>query len=418
MITKLCSWHTRTLCAFFIAFLLTGCIGGQTVQVAPPPQLEAPSSAPSPTNDGRFFEWFSLIPPAADNWIIEPVDANTLTLKLRDEAQLPGREPYRVAALFSKKSSAYDTAFRTMLGVLEGKRVPISFTLMHYANDEALGQEALETIRAEEFDLVLGMGSASVAFLHTHFRGDSIPVVTMTAKDPVLLGQVDDYEGGSGSNIAYTSLNMPLELQMRYLLEFRPNLKNILILYATDNTSAVETQVTPLRDLASEQAIALIDVAVVDRDNAASELAVKLPQAIAQLGADVKDDETIILITGSTSVFDEIATISANSGGIPVLSVVPDVVQAGTESALLSIGVGFQSNAHLATLYAIDILQGRAEVAELQVGIVSPPDIAINFGIARENNLTIPFSFFERATTVYDGAGVLVREDGRIVNVR
>ena len=56
-----------------------------------------------------------------------------------------------------------------------------------------------------------------------------------------------------------------------------------------------------------------------------------------------------------------------------------------------------------------------AEVGELSVGIVSPPDISINFRKAREIGLEIPFSFFESASFVYDYEGRIVRQDGRPV---
>ena len=50
------------------------------------------------------------------------------------------------------------------------------------------------------------------------------------------------------------------------------------------------------------------------------------------------------------------------------------------------------------------------------VGIVSPPDIAINFRKAREIGLKIPFGFLERATFVYDYQGRMVRRNGEAVD--
>ena len=114
-------------------------------------------------------------------------------------------------------------------------------------------------------------------------------------------------------------------------------------------------------------------------------------------------------------VFREIATINENADRVPVLSVVPDVVMPGSDSAVLSIGISFESNAHLAAIYGADVLQGRVNVGDLNVGIVSPPDIAINFLKAREIGLEIPFSFFESASFVYDYEGRIVRNNGKPV---
>ena len=100
------------------------------------------------------------------------------------------------------------------------------------------------------------------------------------------------------------------------------------------------------------------------------------------------------------------------SDRVPVVSVVPDVVQAGDDSAVLSIGIGFESNAQIAAAYAMRLLTEEVEAGDLPVGLVSPPDIAINFRRARAIGLKVPFGFFEIASTVYDPQGRLVRQDG------
>jgi len=141
-----------------------------------------------------------------------------------------------------------------------------------------------------------------------------------------------------------------------------------------------------------------------------------VPKAVAAMRKNDPDlSNSVLWITGSTSVFNEIATINANSDRVPVLSAVPEVVKAGDDTAVLSVGISFQSNAHLAAIYGADVLSGRAQVGELRVGVVSPPDIAINFRKAREIGLQIPFSFFESATFVYDYEGQMVRNNGKSV---
>jgi hypothetical protein len=108
-------------------------------------------------------------------------------------------------------------------------------------------------------------------------------------------------------------------------------------------------------------------------------------------------------------VFLEIRTINENSDRVPVISVVPEIVRAGADTAVMAIGISFESNAHLAAIYGIDILQGKAKAGDLKVGVVSPPDIAISFLKAREIGLRVPFNFFESASFVYDYDGRPVR---------
>jgi putative ABC transport system substrate-binding protein len=103
------------------------------------------------------------------------------------------------------------------------------------------------------------------------------------------------------------------------------------------------------------------------------------------------------------------------ANNIPVVSLFPDLVRAGEVSAVLSVGVSFDSNSLLAALYGVRILQGEASPGELPVGVITPPDIAISFAKTREIDLKIPFAFFESATFIYDPNGELVREQGQPV---
>ena len=124
---------------------------------------------------------------------------------------------------------------------------------------------------------------------------------------------------------------------------------------------------------------------------------------------------SVLLVTGSTPVYERIAQVNRHAGRVPVVSMLPDVVRPGSDSALLSIGVNQSSAVALAAVYAKDILLGRADPATLPVGTVSPPDLAINFLVAERIGIKIPFSFFESATFVYDPEGRAVIEFGQRV---
>ena len=200
------------------------------------------------------------------------------------------------------------------------------------------------------------------------------------------------------------------------MLELKPDLKNFAILVNSKNVSAVETQAKPIAEYARKRGIRVLEVAVEDPQNAAAELAQKVSNAVATMRKnDPTLNDSLFWITGSTAVFREIRAINANSDRVPVLSVVPDVVKAGDDSAVLSIGITFESNGHLAAIYGADVLQGRVNAGDLEVGIVSPPDIAINFRKAREIALDVPFTFFESASFLYDYEGRTVRNNGKAV---
>jgi putative tryptophan/tyrosine transport system substrate-binding protein len=363
-----------------------------------------------------YAGWFKLSPEVLANWEIVPTPGDPDRVKLIETKPVSG--PVRqVMVLYPRASTAYDVAMGTILNLFQEERgIDGHFTVVNFDRNDARGKAALKQAEADGIELILSMGSESTAWLYEHYRGGRLPVITLCSKDPVELKQLPDYDSGSGHNIAFTSLNMRVDAQFAYLLELRPQLRNIAVLVDSQNKSAVRTQSQPLIRLARERGIGAMEIAVADPANAAAELANLVPAAVARMRrADPELKQSIFWITGSTSVFKEIATINRAADHVPVLSAVPDVVKAEGAGAVMSIGVGFESNAHLAGLYAFDVLTGRIGIGELKVGVVSPPDIAIDFRRAREIGFKVPFGFFERASTIYDPMGRLTRQSGKRV---
>lgn len=374
------------------------------------------AAAIEPATASGYSAWFKYEPEAELNWefVAVPNDPNRVTVRRRGARQAAGK---KVFVLYPRPSSAYDTAITKILEVFAAKKLDIEFTIVNYGNDPDRGRAAVRELKDHRYDLAFSMGSESTAWLHDNFRGESIPVVSVCSKDPVELGQIRDYVRGSGTNFAYTSLNMPIDAQMAYLLDLRPDLRNIGVLVDLKNVSAVQTQAEPLAKAARQRGIQIHMVGVKDPALAKEELAQLVPQAVATMRkSDPTLSNSIFWITGSTAVFREIATINRHSDRVPVLSAVPEVVRPGDDSAVLSVGVSFESNAHLAAVYGADILTGRAAAGTLKVGIVTPPDIAINFRKAREIGLKIPFGFFESAGYIYDYDGRIARANGRFVS--
>lgn len=380
--------------------------------------LGAAKVAADDTEDAmkRVGAWFKLADHTLQAWTFrlpDPDDVLRVEITRRGAATAATT---RIMVIYPRKSSAYDVAMSTLLDDFAGRDLDVAVTAANFANDPTRGAALVAEANARRYALVYAMGSETVAWLYAHHRHLAVPIVTVCAKDPVQLGQMKDYTQGSGTSMAFTSLNVLVEVQLAYLRELKPGLRNIGILVDSGNISAVETQAKPLTAAARAVGIEAFDVTVDDPHRAAAQLAERIPAAVARMrGTDPTLEHSVFWITGSTSVFTEIATINAHALTVPVLSVVPEVVQAGSDSAALSIGVSFVSNAQLAAFYGVEILSGRARAGELPVGVVSPPDIAISFLHARRIGLRVPFSFLEAATFVYDGDGRAVREHGRDV---
>lgn len=348
--------------------------------------------------------WLKLEKETMAGWhaTVDPADANKLTLAR------PGAPSGTVSILVTIPwpSSAYDTALSTVMRYYVDHGRAVRFTVVNMDGNLARGQQELQWAEANGHKLIFAMGSESAQVAHESYRGETLPVVTVCAKDPVQLGQMPSYEKGSGTNIAYTSLNMPTDAQFSYLLQLLPDLRNIAILVDATNKSAVETQARPLEQAAKKKGINALVLAVQARKGMREEMPRKMADAIAAMKAnDPGLKKSFFWITGSTAVFTEMGIINRHAGTVPVLSVVPNVVKAGDESAALAVGISFESNARLAAAYSALILDKRAKPGELKVGIVEPPDIAINFKKARVTGLKVPYAFFELANYVYDAEG-------------
>lgn len=361
--------------------------------------------------------WLTLTKDVLENWQTRiPVD-NPSVLDAQPKWPLKtGASAKKILAFVPKKSSSYALATSKLLEVLHLEEIYANVTVAYidFEKDEEGGKAALQKAEQDSVDLIFSIGSETADFMHQFYRGGKIPVVTSTNKDPVLLGQMPNYHEGSGTNIATTSLNVPLDIQLSYVLELKPNLQNIGLMYHRHHKQVMITEVLPARKEFHHRHLQVVDIAVESATTSEEELSRLMPQAIEQMRqTDPELHHSIFWVTSATAVFDHIETISRNADKVPVIGTVPNMVQKGDKSAVLAIGIDRRNNAHLASLYAVKILRGEVKPGQLQVGVVTPPDIAINFRMARKIGLKIPFRFFESAAFVYDLDGEMVRSFGQ-----
>jgi putative tryptophan/tyrosine transport system substrate-binding protein len=376
---------------------------------APVPALAQQAPVAMPPN---YWTWFRYADSVLAKWAIDQTE-NPNQVEMQPLRRPASGQYKRLLAIYPRPSSAYDIAITKILSVLEDKLLDVQITAVNFMNDPAKGRAIMKMAEIGGFDAILSMGSETTAWLWDSYRGGKLPVITVCSKDPVVLGQSPGYNRGSGTNFAFTSLNMPIDVQMAYMNELKPKLRNIAVLVDSRNISAIETQAKPVMDYAKSRGIRTLELAIQNPANAKAELERMVRDATAAMTRNDPDlSNSIYWVTGSTSVFGEIATINAHSGRAAVISVVPEIVRGGDDSAVLSIGISFESNAHLAAVYAADVLRARAKTPELKVGVVTPPDIAISFRKVRDIGMTVPLSFFEAAGTIYDYDGKAVRIDG------
>ena len=348
-----------------------------------------------------YAKWFGFTANVSAEWDVKgDADSNQVFISSK-EKRGPAR---RVLVLYPRKSSAYDIAITQILQVFAAKEINAELSVVNFELNDERGKNILRKAEADQVDLVFAMGSELVAWLYQNYKGGALPVVTVCSKDPVLLGQMKDYELGSGTNFAFTSLNVPIEVQMAYVAELRPTLKNIAILVDMKNISAVQTQAEPIAKFATKKGINVIWGSVRNPAKAREELEKIIPDAVKQMQSnDPGLNNSLFWITGSTSVFAEIPTINRYSGRVPVVSAVPEIVKAGPDTAL-GVGVSFESNGRLRRYLWCAGLEG-SQGRDIEGRSVSPPDMAVSFLKAREIGFRIPFNIFEIASFVYDYDG-------------
>lgn len=359
--------------------------------------------------------WFQLQPEVSAKWKVEEDVARTDRVRLHP-LQDPGQGGRSILVLFTRASPAYDIALSKLLSVFEDKRVRAVFTLQLL--DEQGGTRPPGgplPFEPERFELIFTMGSEATAYAYQYLRNLSVPIVSVCAKDPLLLLGIpaSDFEAVRPANMAFTSLDLPAEAHLVYLRELLGELKTLVLLYDRRNISAIRTQVEPMRRVAAAWKVRVLEVQVERADRAREELEREIPQVLARMEREgTGPGGRVFWVTGSTAVFQEIDVIQRLARDVPVVSVAAEVVRPGDASAVMSIGVGFESNAYLAALYGVEVL-GGVKPSTLKVGVVSPPDIAINFRKARQIGLPIPFGFLEAASSVYGYDGRLVRKQGQ-----
>ncbi|ASG03790.1 MULTISPECIES: ABC transporter substrate binding protein [Vibrio] len=322
----------------------------------------------------------------------------------------PRGEYPMVWVLVSRKADAYDVALSTILKVFRREMPNVSFRafLLPKSQEELVAWTKAADKKA---NMIYTVGSSATVSLHKIYAGGKLPVVSVNAKDPVLLGLTDNYHS-SGNNFAYTSLNLPADITLSFLRRFKPSLTQIGVLYAKSNTSAYLTQFLPLQKEAEKQGVKVFPIEV-DENN--PELALQHVMQTTIESMKVNDGnlcQSLLWLTGSSSLLNRLDEINLHSEQLPLLTAVPDAVNGTQQSALMSVGVGFENNAHQAALYGIEVLKKGVDPGSLPVGVLSPPDISISFKQAGRVDTQLPFVLIEMASDIYSQDGKLVRSAG------
>ncbi|EHY1015698.1 hypothetical protein K2C01_004398 [Vibrio vulnificus] len=366
-------------------------------------------AASSSVSSADWPEWLGehLQAEKAAQWEVNANDSDVLFA--------PRGEHPMVWVLVSRKADSYDVALSTILKVFRREMPNVSFRAFLLPKNQ---EELLSWTKAadKKANMIYTVGSSATVSLHKIYAGGKLPVVSVNAKDPVLLGLTDNYHS-SGNNFAYTSLNLPADITLSFLRRFKPSLTQIGVLYAKSNTSAYLTQFLPLQKEAENQGVKVFPIEV-DENNPNLTLQYVMQITIESMKInDVNLHQSLLWLTGSSSLLDRLDEVNQYSEQLPLLTAVPDVVNGTQQSALMSVGVGFENNAHQAALYGIEVLKNGVDPSSLPVGVLSPPDISISFKQADRIDTHLPFVLIEMARDIYSKDGKPVRSAGMSMEI-
>lgn len=354
-------------------------------------------------------DWLRFNPPIGEGWTVETAGGASNETQI---SRVAGKGPVRkVFVLYSGSSPSFDIAISKILTIFGQMEINAEFTIVNIHDDLPLAGKAMQRAESDDNELVFSMGSIATAHLWRIYRGGRLPVVSVGAKDPVVLGLAESYDKGTGTNFAFTSMNMPVEVQFAYIQDFMPSLRYFAILVDNTDMSTVVTQARPMAQLASDRLLNVLTIGVDEPEKIREELAIKVSDAVAQMRkSDPLLERSMFWITDSPAVIAEIATINRHSDRVPVTSSAPEAVRAGPDSAVMAIGICPGSNAHLAAIYGSDILSGIVKAGELPVGIMSPPNVSVNYMRSNKINFIMPFHSIKQ---IY---GKMIGIDGKIVH--
>jgi len=370
-----------------------------------------------------FAEWFE---PGLDTLILQKWEQSQIDLgwsvaRIYTHKPNEGQrlKPKTIVAMLPKESASYPKAFNRLLSYLQDNFPGTRIILCNFYKKDENCPKVLELAQKEKADLIFTIGSESAAAAAKFYVGCGIPVVTCNNKDPVIMGLMNDTEKGSGTNIAYTTLNMTADDMYLWIRKFNPLVTQVAILYDSKHKAVRAAEVEPIKERFSQNRIEVFDVATTGPDKAMDELPILMPDVLNRMQQNDPDlVKSLFLVTSCTSIWEQPAMglVAKLAGKCPVMSTILDAVDGTEDGALVGIGIDRATAAHLSSVYAGRILSGKSQPQTMPLGRINPPDIAISFKKVKQLGIAIPFDFFEDASFIYGYEGKLVRQSDQRVD--
>jgi putative tryptophan/tyrosine transport system substrate-binding protein len=298
-----------------------------------------------------------------------------------------------IGFLSSSNSSFYESAGLTAAfyrglskaGLVERQSYTIAFRWAD-ARNERLAAMAAELVAQQVAVLVAAGGPPIVAAKATT---TSIPIVFLTAGDPVTTGLVTSLNRPGGNLTGFTLLSVELAAKKLQLLhELIPTATNIGLLVNPTNPNAA-IQSDELTTAATSLGLRLHILTAANEGDFDTVFA-----TLVQL-------RTSALLIGTDSLFNsrsEHLAALALRHAVPAIYQYPEFVASG---GLMSYGASLKDSFQDMGFYAGRILKGE-KPADLPVQQITKVELIINLKTAKALGLTVPLSLLGRADEVIE----------------
>ena len=256
-------------------------------------------------------------------------------------------------------------------GLVEGRNLRLKIS--NAQGDQSNAATIASQIKSERPDLVLGIATPSALALANAI--DDIPILFTAVTDPVEAKLVKRLEQ-PGGNISGTIDAAPIDQQVKLLLEIRPNVKKVGILYTASEINS-ELQARQLEAELKPYGIQLITSTV-----SASNEIMQSAQSLAG-----KCDAIYIPTDNLVASAINVVSQAVKEAQIPLICAEKGQLEGGGHA---TVGIDYRKLGRLTADMAAEILSGRAEISSLPVCRLQDLTVRVNAKAAREAGIQLP----------------------------
>lgn len=266
--------------------------------------------------------------------------------------------------------------------MIKEKRAAAAIHTVQLSGDASALAKELDSVRSLKPDILVTVGSSATQIAKDNFPDR--PIVFSAVKYPVISGFAESVDR-PGRNMTGASLDIPVDIQLRYFRQIIPHLKQVGVLY-TSNTAKL---IAPARVIAASMGLELIALEISSpRD---------LPRAIDSLAGCTQG----LWSVADQNLFDPQSTkfilLNALRKGLPFMGFSRNVVESG---ALFALDFDYKAIGRQAGRIVVQALDGTPP-GDIPV---STPDIIwfhYNENTAKHVRIQIPAELVAIAKEVY-----------------